>query len=394
MVILFILGRQPEISLAELNAVFGSPANLLANHVASLDITAEEAMSQANRLGSIVKIAESVSRIGDLAEATVKSAVKQIFTGVEGKITLGISAYGKNTNKGLAAEIARNAESALQPTNSVRLVPVTEAELSSATVGHNKLAHGNPKKVELNFVRPMTGEIIISKTCFVQDIAAYTFRDRSRPKRDAHNGMLPPKLAQTTINLARGASETDKTADTKPILLDPFCGTGVVLQEAALMGLRVVGTDLSDRMIDFTRENLDWLAATHHLDVESKLLPADATEFNWHNLLRPNTIKFVATETYLGRPYVNAPSLSELKSNIANCDVVIRKFLTNIAGQLDSGTGLCVAVPCWFVAGKRHHLPCSYHIDQLGYRNMVNLPLIYHREEQIVGRELLVLQKR
>ena len=76
----------------------------------------------------------------------------------------------------------------------------------------------------------------------VQNISAYAMRDQKRPKRDAFVGMLPPKLAQIMINLALGDQEPkDK------LLLDPFCGTGVLLQEALLMGLKVYGTDLSQK---------------------------------------------------------------------------------------------------------------------------------------------------
>lgn len=62
------------------------------------------------------------------------------------------------------------------------------------------------------------------RTSFVQDIESYTARDQARPMRDARVGMLPPKLAQIIINLA--LSNNDITE-----VLDPFCGTGVVLQE-------------------------------------------------------------------------------------------------------------------------------------------------------------------
>ena len=48
--------------------------------------------------------------------------------------------------------------------------------------------------------------------------------------------MLPPKLAQIIVSLS--GTQPGQT------VLDPFCGTGVVLQEALIMGAIVYGFDL------------------------------------------------------------------------------------------------------------------------------------------------------
>ena len=55
------------------------------------------------------------------------------------------------------------------------------------------------------------------------------------------------------------ATEVDRR---HPLILDPFCGTGTVLQEALLAGYDVVGTDLSQKIVDYTTENLSWLQST------------------------------------------------------------------------------------------------------------------------------------
>lgn len=70
-------------------------------------------------------------------------------------------------------------------------------------------------------------------------------RDYGRPARDARVGMLPPKLAQIMLNL----SVKDEKSGT---VLDPFCGTGVLLQEAALAGFDFIGSDIEPRMVEMT----------------------------------------------------------------------------------------------------------------------------------------------
>ena len=55
-----------------------------------------------------------------------------------------------------------------------------------------------------------------------------------------HPTAMMPKLARCMVNLSR--------ARPGELVLDPFCGTGSIIIEAALMGCQVVGADISPRM--------------------------------------------------------------------------------------------------------------------------------------------------
>jgi tRNA G10 N-methylase Trm11 len=272
---------------------------------------------------------------------------------------------------------------------SVRLVPNQTAALNSAQVLHNHLAGENGCEVVL--VRD-GNKTICAETVAEQDIESYTLRDRGRPKRDARVGMLPPKLAQIIINLAVGAQKPGGDF----AILDPFCGTGVVLQEALLMGFGAYGTDLEPRMIDYTGENLDWLDANFPLSkVNARFEDGDATSHLWEP--QPNAI---ACETYLGQPYTAQPPADKLAANIRTCNTILEKFLANIGGQLRPGTSLCLAVPAWQTTqGKFKHLPLIDRLIDLGYNRLRfehvrDEQLLYYREDQIVARELLVLTKQ
>jgi len=59
---------------------------------------------------------------------------------------------------------------------------------------------------------------------------------------------MHPKIARVLVNLAR-----IKTGDT---VLDPFCGTGGILIEAGLMGMKITGSDIDERMVRGCNENL------------------------------------------------------------------------------------------------------------------------------------------
>ena len=434
---LFILGRQPEISLAELRAVFGNAEQVLPQ----VALVSSKFAPNIDVLGSVRKCGRVIyDADGNPGEFLLKKFQEL----PEGKITLGISHYGKTASTANARKTGVFLKKNLK--RSVRILPNTEAEISDAATLGNRLGT-SPNKVELLMVY-VGHRLIIAELTGVQNLNAYTLRDRGRPKRDARVGMLPPKLAQTMINLAIGnhttqsevlgqqlparlskdgervsaeprndgrekrrgefvgqapvetgvVSTTDgsseKTVFQSPVktLLDPFCGTGVILQEAALMGLKVYGTDLEPRMIDFSQINLDWLEKKFHREIPYLLEIGDATSHQWQQ-----PIDFVATETYLGRPYSAIPTIENLRDNIQNCDLILTKFLQNLYKQITDKTGLCIAVPCWFVGRQTYHLPLLKKLTEFGYEQISyserNQSLIYHRTDQIVGRELLTLRK-
>jgi tRNA G10 N-methylase Trm11 len=365
---LFILGRQPELSLAELESIFGAENIRQIAPTAAILRTDFPAGFRPESLGGVIKIARVVGQSwGDIAELLPQ----------EGKVTLGLS-----SDKLAPRELQKIGLGIKRQRGSTRLVPNQTAQLSSATVLNNKLHKGRNR---FEFIK--IGEYL-AQTFFVQDINNYTVRDRGRPRRDARVGMLPPKLAQIMINLAMGG----RTDDGDCTLLDPFCGTGVILQEALFRpGLTAYGSDLNERMVEYTRENLAWAFERFRLtgDAEdrARVELGDATDYQWRE-----PVDFVVSEAYLGQPYASPPSPEKLQENVATCNQIIKKFLQNLHGQIGPDAGICVAVPVWFVNKKVTHLPLLQDLQKLGFQAKYH-NLIYHREDQIVGRELLVLRK-
>jgi tRNA (guanine10-N2)-dimethyltransferase len=380
-----ILGRQPALGIAELERLY-QDVTWFSDQTAIVNTSTFDL----ERLGGTQKAGRIVAELphGDWRRASMKlvQAYSQAWAGLEGKITLGLSAYGFDVSPREVQKTGIILKGKLKQSNvSLRLIPNTEMELNTATSHHNKLGLSD-NKVELLIVRSKTGKIMIAESIGAQNITAYTKRDQQRPKRDAFVGMLPPKLAQIIVNLA------------KPPLggrvLDPFCGTGVILQEAALMGFPVYGTDLSDKMIDYSKANLEWLGAARRDELNVTVHQGDAMDTTWQS-----PIDAVACESYLGQPFSAPPSPAKLADVRKNCNYIISSFLKNIGGQLAPGTPLCVAVPAWrSTDGSFTHLPLVNELASLGYtsyefKNIRNSELLYYREEQVVARELLVLVK-
>jgi SAM-dependent methyltransferase len=409
---LLILGRQPALGLAELESLYGSDkVQPLGAKAAIVDV--DPCLLAFDRLGGSVKFCKLLTTLDTTDWHRIEKFLLQVSPGHSermpaGKMQLGLSVIGLDVPlKQLEATGLKLKKVIRKTGRPVRLIPNKAPELNSAQVLHNHLT--GPTGWELVFIRD-GGKTIIAQTVKVQDIESYTRRDRGRPKRDAKVGMLPPKLAQVIINLAAGRLPEDKLESICDIpadqeipltllnqsFLDPFCGTGVILQEAALMGYYPYGTDLEQRMVDYSEQNLSWLIDGHSRlhSIDFRLFQGDATIAQWKDF------DFVASETYLGRPFTSPPSAEVLAQTVTDCNLIIKKFLQNIHGQLKPGMRLCLAVPAWQTKpGQFKHLPLVDQISDLGYNRISfehvrDEDLIYYRNDQITARQLLVIIRK
>lgn len=409
---LLILGRQPALGLAELESLYGAD-KLEPVGSAAVIVDVDPCLLAFDRLGGSIKFCKILTALETTNWGKIEKFLLEVSPGhsrqiPEGKMQLGLSLYGFNETAQRVTATGLSLKKAIRKTGrSVRLIPNQAAELNSAQVLHNRLT--GPTGWELIFIRD-GNRTVVAQTVKVQDIEAYSKRDRGRPKRDAKVGMLPPKLAQTIINLAAGRLPEEKLESIcdipagqtipRPILgqtvLDPFCGTGVILQEALLMGYDIYGSDLEARMTDYTGQNLSWLNEIYKIEpADYRLETADATTQAWSQ-----PIDMVASETYLGRPFTAPPSPEILAQTASDCNLIIKKFLRNIHGQIAPGTRLCLAVPAWQAKdGRFKHLPLIDQIADLGYNRVSfehagDADLLYYRADQIVARQLLVITRK
>jgi tRNA (guanine10-N2)-dimethyltransferase len=110
------------------------------------------------------------------------------------------------------------------------------------------------------------------------DRAAYDARNPG--KRDFfHPGVMMPRMARTLVNLA--------CAQAGDIVLDPFCGTGGILIEAELLGMKTIGSDFDPFMIAGSRINAK----------ETQFLLGDATSLPF----RDHSIDSIVTDLPYGQ---------------------------------------------------------------------------------------------
>lgn len=398
-----ILGRQPALGLAELESLYGSD-NLIAVGRQAVLCNLSPSDINLNYLGGTIKLGKLLTTLDttswpEIAKWLAQTTLEHLQYLPEGKLQLGLSVYGLNVNISRLNASGLEVKKAIRAAGrSVRLIPNKTHELNSAQVLHNHLT--DSLGWEFLFIKDGS-RTHVAQTVAVQDIEAYAARDQARPKRDARVGMLPPKLAQIIVNLAvspikekgRASFTPYSLLPTSPVLLDPFCGTGVVLQESLLMGYRAYGSDLEPRMVEYTAVNLKWLTDVYRIPHTAyRIETADATNHTWQ------TFDTIACETYLGRPFSALPPPKVLSEVMQDVNTIHRKFLRNVARQTKPGLRMCIAIPAWKTKNGFKHLPTLDSLEEMGYTrvsfaHVSNQDLIYHRPEQIVARELVVLQR-
>jgi tRNA (guanine10-N2)-dimethyltransferase len=182
-----------------------------------------------------------------------------------------------------------------------------------------------------------------------------TFSER-RPRKKPffHPSAMPSKLARCMVNLSR--------AKAGELVLDPFCGTGSVMIEAALVGCQVLGFDVQRRMAEGTRRNLE------HFGVKPDgLVMADSRR------LPLTRIDRVVTDPPYGK------SATTMKSTTKQ---LVEGVLSSARDLLGEGQLICIASP--------KTLNIARIGAELGYRHVESHFAYVHRT---LTREIAVFQK-
>lgn len=162
-------------------------------------------------------------------------------------------------------------------------------------------------------------------------------RDIGRPAQRAIFS-IPPRLANIMINLAQ-AKEGD-------VLLDPFCGIGTILQEAALKGITITGIDKDENCIVSARKNLKWLSDEYRLKVDlgRRIKTGDATKLSKY--FKNDSIDAIVTEPYLGPPLKGNQSQNKVKELFDELKPLYEKSLKEMYKVLKNGKRIAIVSPC------------------------------------------------
>lgn len=393
------LGHHHSLSLAELSclALAGAPRVTGETAWFASEHSGEELMnilggsSKAGKLLATVELHElSAERLAELLPAREGTSKLTFALRVEG---------GSAKDRGLFRKLPIALKRALaeRTQRSIRWFQNDDGDVSSAAVEKLGLVDEG-----YDITLGIDGERVhVGLTSAVQTIDAWSLRDYGRPRRDARNGMLPPKLARMMVNIGAGAMH--ESANMR--LLDPFCGGGTVLMEAALLNAHweIFGSDIETKQIDDTQHNLAWMAHERLLS-EARLerihvRQADARRLQATSLPK---IDLVVTEGYLGKPLQGHETRDMLQRQAMTLAELWRDTLVALREVQPVG-GVIVGVwPHHETSHGRAQVALSREqLAEVGYERVHPLeawqhtqkPLLYQREGQFVTREIVVLRK-
>jgi tRNA G10 N-methylase Trm11 len=426
----FVLGRVYTLSLAELLAAL---PKLYTGEIKILEVSFEvliietstplDVEKMQHALGGTIKILKILDFVKKRDGDSVNFALRNYFKpskiktdylkNQSGKIQFGVSIYllDKALNEQAQGEPKRLGmfiKRAMQDSgSSIRLVlpEFTALSLASVVVTKNLLLQ---KGAEICVIVGVD-RLYVGKTVAVQDFEDYGRRDYQRPVRDEKQGMLPPKVAQIMLNLAKVGS-----AD---VILDPFCGVATLVQEGVLLGFRMLGTDINPKAIAASEKNLEWFRnrykvspGRYHVEVSDALAVNHVIE-TLGKLGAFKKVSAIVTEGYLGPMYATYPKKPEIEANFKQLETLYRAAFEEFSKFLDKGSRVVICLPAYkhsllgyapmpsldFATGFGYNLvdiippevTKQFPFLKLTDRNTV----IYDRKNQIIAREIVVFEK-
>lgn len=374
---IFLLGREPSLSLAELESIFWPLEQR--GEFALLEAREEDIENYKNSIWGTIKIAIILAeniRKQDIEEYALNAVVKK--TQPEKKLRVGFDVFVPS----LGTLVFRIKDILKKRWHSIRVVQHDNWRLKTATTIHEKLIS---QGIELIIIPDKNG-FIVAETVWIQDIEGYSQRDMER-ERSMTVGMMPPKIAQIMINLGT-------KGDKNRVLWDPFCGLGTTLIEALHWGCTILrGSDIEPDMQKVTQKNIEnqpgWNAS---MDIETFTL--DAKIIHTYKLPWPTV---VITEGMLGRHYSpNTLSQSWALQERTKLTALYQGFLKS-AYQNPDIERIAFCLPFWNIGRDILFMPDvanlspDWSIDKIclsGKRYLTHL-----RPWQSVGREIVVLMR-
>ncbi len=415
---LFVLGTIPALSLAELHFLSKDVKGewhyrYLHKHAVVIETTLapEEILTLAKRFGGIVKLVH----IHRTVEKIEYDDCIALLPRIDQKIYFGISCYSLHASiPALSTQYVKQLGVAIKTRLRAqdiasRFVTSREDTLSAVVVTTNKLLSSRGAEIVIAGVE--RDRFLLGTTLYVQPYESFAYRDMGRPKRDARAGMIPPKLARMMLNIVFGGVPRPWS------ILDPFCGSGTILQEALSLGIdNIYGSDQDPHAVQRTRDNMVWyisrgrdpqIALPSHVHLHT----GDAR--NSHVLFQGVGMNGITTEPYLGPPLTRPLTLTGAQSLSREVAPLYYESLASCARLLPLGGRIAMVWPYWNTTSDRYvFVPEDPQLIQRGLRPLAPLPssfiqtlhmrdgyhaarasLLYARSDQFVFREIKIFEK-
>lgn len=364
---LFILGRNPELSRQEVLSFFETRGieivderlidNALLLEFRMFGDKDEIDVGLIEKLGGVISIGEFLSEFNEVQELDnidIYEGTKNNFSYVVWNFSSHkdeISDYLKHRFKSEKLKVSEKKMRKSLMLQSGERVPVVESIVEEEYFVFNNTF----------------GKIV--RHC---DYEAIEKRDMQKPVR-RESLSISPRLAKIIINLSKVKEDE--------MLVDGFCGIGVVLQEALLQNIRVVGVDLDNKAINGARENMKHFnfPRGHYM-----LLKGDSSRVEIEN------VRSLVSEPDFGETLKKIPTKEKAQEMITRYEKIMISVLNNMKKYVQYRF---VFTSPYIRIGKTKRLGADF--SKICAKTKLKLvdgfPISEFRENQIVGREIVVL---
>jgi len=373
---LFVLGRDPELALLELEAYFEARNTdykiLEYTHEIALLHLPELHMNKIIReLGGTVKIAQVLSDSGNLSE--IEHAFNNFNLKMDKRLDYSISSF----NSALG-DYVKEVLKGICKKQKVKLICKKPARKFDKSLSPTEIIKKNLISKGIDIVVYKNN---IARTIAVFNPEEYKERDMGRPKTDFLK-TTSLRLSKILVNLSYAKENS--------LVLDPFCGNATILQEAMLNGADVIGIDIEKGAVDSSIENLNWLKKKYPTNKSFSVYHENAA--NLSKIINKK-VNCIVTEPYMGPFLRKRPTRNQAFAIIDELRMLYTRFLEEAYKILDKNGKLVIITPG---IGGIYIDPLRLN-DNFGmYRPKIaiKLPIPYILKNSIIERFIYVLEPK
>lgn len=369
---LFILGRNPELSIAEIKSYFKKECIEILNETQKengflISLATKISDRTVDFLGGTISIAEVLEE-GSVDEIIQNLDKTEIYFGEKNNINYCFWNFSNNADKILDYLRKRF--------KSEKLKASLKSAYENMVLQSGKIVRIPSSKhidEEYFLFESESGREYFGKIIQKSNYEEIKKRDMEKPVR-RESLAISPRLAKIMINL----SEVKEGE----ILVDPFCGIGVVLEEALNQKIRIVGIDKNKSAIQGSQKNLEWFGFNKKY---YELINEDSKK------IRISGANVIVTEPDLGEVLKKNPTKENAKKTLKNFEILMIQVLNNLKNEI---SGKIVFTSPLIRVGKKR-IGCDIdNITEATGLNLIGKGFDEFRENQIVGRRIFVLNRK
>jgi len=383
MIYIFLLGRNIELSKIEIHSFLKKDgikinSSSLRSNGLLIDIDKEIDMkSLINKLGGAIAIGKVLFQ-GKLEEILKEIQENEIYFGTQNKFTYSII----NLIDGFSFDRIYN--QIKKKFKEEKLKARYQLIRGLIKTQEGRIILGSPSKIyrldEKYFVFKDKDNYFFGVLKGIYDAKESEEKDMKKPIR-RESLSISPRLAKILINLSQ-VKEGE-------ILLDPFCGIGVILQEALLQNIEVFGADIDPIAVKNCKLNISWLEKKYNLTSKYTLINTDSAK------LKIGRIDGIATEPFLGKLLKRVPDKKEAEKMIREFENLMSLVLNNLKKYVKKQGKIVFTSPLIKVKDSRQGINVKRITDSTNLKvyssEDIGFPIEEFRGGQIVGREIFVL---